>query len=352
MKKSTNFERTKLSVFGLALLLIILLMGGAIFSLTHGSWALESSRVAEIILAKCGLPVAGTPSQVEIAIIWDGRLPRVLAAALVGFSLAIAGAVMQGIFKNPMASPGVIGISSGAALGAVLAIYLGLTAISSAALPIMAVSGALATLITVYIIATSAGRTSIATLLLAGIALNLILGAVTSFVITLSTREFDVGRVIVTWLMGDLNNRNWMHVKIVAFTASASLALILCYGRDLNILMLGEESAANLGVEVSRVRNVLLFAASMMTGGAIAVAGVIGFVGLVAPHMVRAVVGPDNRRLIPLAGLLGAVFLVYADLLVRLVIPVDLKVGVLTSLLGGPFFIYQIVRYRKRFEYM
>ncbi|MCD6292813.1 MAG: iron chelate uptake ABC transporter family permease subunit, partial [Deltaproteobacteria bacterium] len=201
-------------------------------------------------------------------------------------------------------------------------------------------------------IATSAGRTSIATLLLAGIALNLILGAVTSFVITLSTREFDVGRVIVTWLMGDLNNRNWLHVEIVALTAFASLALILCYVRDLNILMLGEEGAANLGVEVGRVRNVLLFAASVMTGGAIAVAGVIGFIGLVAPHMVRAVVGPDNRRLIPLAGLLGAVFLVYADLLVRLVIPVDLKVGVLTSLLGGPFFIYQIVRYRKRFEYI
>ncbi len=341
-----------MATIGLAFLLILLLLGGVILSLTHGSWALESSRVAEIILAKCGLRTLVIPSSVEIAIVWDGRLPRVLAAALVGFSLAVAGAVMQGIFKNPMASPGVIGISSGAALGAVLAIYLGLSTIFSAALPIMAVSGALVTLITVYIIATSAGRTSIATLLLAGIALNLILGAVTSFVITLSTREFDVGRVIVTWLMGDLNNRNWMHVEIVALTAMASLALISCHVRDLNVLMLGEEGAANLGVEVNRARNVLLFAASMMTGGAIAVAGVVGFVGLVAPHMVRAIIGPDNRRLIPLAGLLGAVFLVYADLCVRLVIPVDLKVGVLTSLLGGPFFIYQIIRYRKRFEYM
>ncbi len=345
-------KRSRMAAVGLGGCLVLLLLGGVTLSLTHGSWALESSRVAEIILAKCGLPISIFPSQVETAIVWDGRLPRVLAAALVGFSLAVAGAVMQGIFKNPMASPGVIGISSGAALGAVLAIYLGLTVIFAAALPIMAVSGALITLITVYVIATSAGRTSIATLLLAGIALNLILGAVTSFVITLSTREFDVGRVIVTWLMGDLNNRNWMHVEIVTLTAFASLALISCYVRDLNILMLGEESAANLGVEVSRARNVLLFAASMMTGGAIAVAGVIGFIGLVAPHMVRAVVGPDNRRLIPLAGLLGAVFLVYADLCVRLIIPVDLKVGVLTSLLGGPFFIYQIILYRKRFEYM
>ncbi len=345
-------ERSRLAAIVVALLLVTFLGGGVIISLTHGAWALESSRVAQIILTKCGLQTFVIPSQVEIAIVWDGRLPRVLAAAMVGFSLAVAGAVMQGIFKNPMASPGVIGISSGAALGAVLAIYLGLTAIFSAALPVMAVSGALITLITVYVIATSAGRTSIATLLLAGIALNLILGAVTSFVITLSTREFDVGRVIVTWLMGDLNNRNWMHVKIVVLTSFSSLALIFCYVRDLNILMLGEESAANLGVEVGRSRNVLLFAASMLTGGAIAVAGVIGFIGLVAPHMVRAVVGPDNRRLIPLAGLLGAVFLVYADLCVRLIVPVDLKVGVLTSLLGGPFFIYQIIRYRKRFEYM
>ncbi|MBN2808086.1 MAG: iron chelate uptake ABC transporter family permease subunit [Deltaproteobacteria bacterium] len=347
-----NSKRTRWATVTFALLLLLLLAGGLLLSLTHGSWVLSGSRVAQIILAKCGILTVAEPSPVELAIIWDGRLPRVLAAALVGFSLAVAGAVMQGIFKNPMASPGVIGVSSGAALGAVLAIYLGLTSVFTASLPMMAVGGALLTLIIVYVIATSAGRTSIATLLLAGIALNLILGAVTSFVITLSTREFDVGRVIVTWLMGDFNNRNWMHVEIVTMTALSALALIFCYVRDLNILMLGEESAANLGVEVGRARNILLLAASILTGGAIAVAGVIGFIGLVAPHMVRAIVGPDNRRLLPLAGLLGAVFLVYADLCVRLIIPVDLKVGVLTSLLGGPFFIYQIIRYRNRFEYM
>jgi len=346
------FEKKYLTVFGFTLLMLLLLAGGVVVSLANGAWEISSSRVIDILLAQCGFPVVVKPSPVEIAIIWDGRLPRVLTAALVGFSLAVAGAVMQGIFKNPMASPGVIGISSGAALGAVLAIYLGLTAIFPQALPLMAIIGALATLVTVYLIATSAGRTSIATLLLAGIALNLILGAVTSFVITLSTKEFDVGRVIVTWLMGDLNNRLWFHVRIVAVTAAAALVLILSYVRELNILMLGEEGAANLGVEVGRVRNILLLAASIMTGGAIAVAGVIGFIGLVAPHMVRAAVGPDNRRLIPLAGLLGAIFLVYADLFVRLYIPVDLKVGVLTSLLGGPFFIWQIVRYRNRFEYM
>ena len=307
-----------LSTTGLTLLLLTLLAGGVFISLTQGSWDVSNSRIWDIILSRFGIMSDLNISPVEIAIIWDGRLPRVLTAALVGFSLAVAGAVMQGIFKNPMASPGVIGISSGAALGAVLAIYLGLTAIFPQALPLMAIIGALLTLMTVYMIATSAGRTSIATLLLAGIALNLILGAVTSFVITLSTKEFDVGRVIVTWLMGDLNNRLWFHVEIVALTTLAALVMIFSFIRELNILMLGEEGAANLGVAVGRVRNILLLAASIMTGGAIAVAGVIGFVGLVAPHMVRAVIGPDNRRLIPLAGLLGAVFLVYADLFVRL----------------------------------
>ncbi|MCK5679278.1 iron ABC transporter permease [bacterium] len=347
-----SIKQNPWSVVSLTLLLLSLLVGGMVISLTNGSWALTGGRVAEVLLAQCGVLFEVKPSLVEIAIVWDGRLPRVLTAALVGFSLAVAGAVMQAIFKNPMASPGVIGISSGAALGAVLALYLGLAAVFPQALPIMAILGALMTLITVYLIATSAGRTSIATLLLAGIALNLILGAITSFVITLSTKEFDVGRVIVTWLMGDLNNRLWFHVQIVAVTAVTALILIFSFVRELNVLMLGEEGATNLGVDVGRVRNVLLLAASIMTGGAIAVAGVIGFVGLVAPHMVRAVIGPDNRRLVPLAGLLGAVFLVYADLFVRLYIPVDLKVGVLTSLLGGPFFIWQIIRYRNRFEYM
>ncbi|NPA24207.1 MAG: iron chelate uptake ABC transporter family permease subunit [Deltaproteobacteria bacterium] len=342
----------KLRTLTTLFLLLFLLAIGIMISLTHGAWSIPAGRVVEVLLYKCGAAISPPPTPVEVAIIWNGRLPRVATAALVGFALALAGTVMQGIFRNPMAGPGVVGISSGAALGAVIAIYLGFTVVFPTALPLFAIIGALLTLITVFTIATSGGRTSIATLLLAGIALNLILGAVTSFVITLSTREFDVARVIVTWLMGDLNNRTWTHVVIAGLTLALAAGLVLCYVRELDILMLGEESAISLGVDINRSRNLLLFAASLATGGAIAVSGSIGFIGLVAPHMVRAVVGPGNRRLFPVAGLLGAVFLVYADLFVRLVISVDLKVGVLTSLLGGPFFLYQIVRYRKRFEYM
>jgi iron complex transport system permease protein len=328
-----------------------LIILGGFFTLTSGEWPIAISAVFKIILAKLGL-YTGSVRDVEAAIVWDGRLPRFLVALLVGFSLGGAGTIMQGIFKNPMASPGVMGIDSGAALGAVLAIYAGLAARSLFALPVAAILFAILTLVMVFAIATSRGQTSVATLLLAGIALNLVFGALTSFVITLSTREFDVGRVIVTWLMGDLNNRSWEHVSIVFPTTVVALAGTLFYVRDLNILMLGEETASNLGVNIKQARNALLLFSSIETGGAIAVSGVIGFVGLIAPHIMRSLIGPDNRKLVFCSGLLASVFIIYADLFVRLIIKVDLRIGIVTSLLGGPFFLYLIIKYRKRFEYM
>jgi iron complex transport system permease protein len=331
--------------------LVGLLCLAVYMSVALGSWEISPARVSKILLSKLGL-FSGEVNPVEAAIVWEGRLPRLLVAFLVGFSLAASGCIMQGVFKNPMASPGVIGISSGAALGAVVAIYSGLSARFLLALPIMAVISALLTLMMVFAIATSGGKTSVSTLLLAGIALNLVFGALTSFIITLGTMEFDVGRVIVVWLMGDLNNRSWEHVLIVFPTTLTALAGTYCFVKDLNILMIDEETAVNLGVSVRTARNSLLFFSSLQTGGAIAVSGVIGFVGLIAPHIVRGIVGPDNRKLIPIAGLLGAVLVIYADLFVRLVIRTDLKVGILTSLMGGPFFIYLLIKYRNRFEYL
>jgi iron complex transport system permease protein len=342
---------TKKKDFYLLSALIALIVAGGLISLSSGPWPISVSHVPTIILSKLGL-YAGTINDVEATIVWDGRLPRFLVALLVGFSLGGAGTIMQGIFKNPMASPGVMGIDSGAALGAVLAIYLGLASGSLIALPFAAIIFSILTLVMVFAIATSRGRTSISTLLLAGIALNLVLGALTSFIITLSTREFDVGRVIVNWLMGDLNNRSWEHVNIVMPTTIIALLGTLFFAKDLNVLMLGEETAANLGVNIKRARNWLLLFSSIETGGAIAVSGVIGFVGLVAPHIMRSLVGPDNRKLIFFSGLLAAVFIIYADLFVRLIVAVDLKVGIVTSMLGGPFFLYLIVKHRKQFEYM
>ena len=332
-------------------MLIALIVAGGAISLSSGSWSISALHALEIVLAKLGL-YGGVVSDVESTIVWDGRFPRFLVALLVGFSLGGAGAVMQGVFRNPMASPGVMGIDSGAALGAVLAIFLGVASNSLVALPCAAILFSLLTLVLVFTIATTGGRTSVSTLLLAGVALNLVFGALTSFIITLSTREFDVGRVIVNWLMGDLNNRSWEHVGIVLPTTLLALAGSLFFARDLNLLMLGEETAANLGVNTKRARNALLLFSSIETGGAIAVSGVIGFVGLVAPHIMRSLVGADNRRLIVYSGLLAAVFIIYADLVVRLLVEVDLKVGIITSMLGGPFFIYLIMRHGRRFEYM
>ncbi|MCU0598237.1 MAG: iron ABC transporter permease [Desulfobacterales bacterium] len=328
-----------------------LLLAAGFLSLVCGSWPVSVQDVIKITLIKIWAYRSPLP-EVEAAIVWDGRMPRYIVGALVGFSLGAAGAIMQGLFKNPMASPGIIGVDSGAALGAVIAIFSGLAAKSLFALPGFAIIFSFLTLMLVFAIATGGGRTSITTLLLSGIALNLVFGAMTSFVITMSTREFDVGRVIVTWLMGDLNNRSWQHVQIVLATTTAALAVTLFFVKDLNILMIDEETAINLGVNVKRARNALLIASAVQTGGAIAVSGIIGFVGLMAPHIMRGLMGPDNRKLIPGAGLLGAILVVYADLFVRLVVKVDLKIGILTSLLGGPFFLYLLIKHRKRFEYM
>ena len=335
----------------LCIILIGLIVLGGFFTLSYGDWEIAVRDVVKIVLVKLGL-LSSAIDAVETTIVWDGRLPRFIVALLVGFSLGAAGTIMQGIFKNPMASPGVMGIDSGAALGAVIAIYLGLSAQSLFLLPFTAILFSLLTLIMVFAISSSGGRTSISTLLLAGIALNLIFGALTSFVITLSTREFDVGRVIITWLMGDLNNRSWEHVSIIFPTTIVAFLGTLFFVKDLNVLMIDEETATNLGVNIRLARNALLLFSSIQTGGAIAVSGVIGFVGLVAPHMMRSIIGPDNRKLIPFAGLLAAVFIIYADLFVRLIVRVDLKIGILTSLMGGPFFIYLLIKYKKRFEYM
>lgn len=331
--------------------LTALLLLGSYFSLCFGAYAIEFGKTLGVFLAKLtGFP--GPDMPVETTIIWEGRMPRLIVGFLVGFSLAAAGCIMQGLFRNPMASPGMIGASSGAALGAVTCIYLGLAAKSMAALPVFAVLAALLSLMIVFAIATSGGRTSMATLLLAGIAVSLVFSALTSFIITLGTSEFDVGRVIITWLMGDLNNRSWHHVRIVFSTTCLSMAGIVLFLRDLNVLMIDDETAANLGISVNRVRNTLLVLSALLTGGAIAVSGVIGFVGLIAPHMTRGRIGPDNRKLLPLAGLLGAVFVIYADLFVKLVVNIDLRIGILTSLLGGPFFLFLLIRHRKEFEYL
>ncbi len=327
-----------------------LLLIGFCLSLLIGPWKIGFVEIMRIIFEK----VAGAPGQAgdaSVAIVWYGRLPRAITAALVGFALGSAGAIMQGVFKNPMASPGIIGTSSGAALGAVVAIYLGWASTNVYVIPVFAILVAFASLIIVLLIATTGGLTSRYTLLLGGIAFNAIFTALTSIVIVLSTDREEMTRKVVGWLMGDLNNRSWEHVHIILAVVLLGTFGAFLYARDLNILMLSEELALNFGVKVGWSRNMLLFFAALLTGGGVAVAGGIGFVGLIAPHVMRAFLGSDNRLLIPAAGILGGAVVVFSDCLVRVWGGGGMRIGVLTALLGGPFFLYLIIRDRRKYVY-
>ncbi len=281
-------------------------------------------------------------------VVYQVRLPRVFSAMLVGASLAICGAVLQGLFRNPLASPSILGVSSGASLGAVIAIFLGLAASSIWVLPLFAFVGAGLTLALVYNIATYRGRTPIGTLLLSGVAVSAFNVAMSSLILALALQNWEVGKSIVYWTMGGLDGRGWHHVLLLLPVFLFSLVVIVSYQRDLDIMLVGEIHANAVGVDVPRVRLYLLLITALLTGCAVSVAGGIGFIGLVVPHISRLLVGPHHRRLLPLSALIGAVILVVADLMVRgdasyAAIPL----GVVTAAMGAPFFLFLLLKQRK-----
>lgn len=266
------------------------------------------------------------------------RLPRISLAAVVGFSLAAAGTVMQGFFRNPMADPSIIGVSSGAAVGAVAVIALPLAI--PFGLQTAAFVCATLTALAVYVIASEGDRTPVATLLLAGIAVQSLLSATISYLLLQSGESLDQA---IFWLMGNLHNSDWAEVAVTLPLAVLSFLVLLAYARDLNVLLLGEEDAGTLGIDVERTKLVLLAISSIITAAAVAVAGVIGFVGLVVPHVMRLVVGPDHRILLPTSALAGATFLVATDTFARTG-AAELPVGIVTAAVGAPFFLYLLRR--------
>ncbi len=287
------------------------------------------------------------------------RLPGLMVAALVGAALAAAGTTMQGLFRNPLADPGIIGVSAGASLGVVLAItqavVIGdlwmMTDNTNAELlwrvPVAAFVGAITASVMVYVLSLQRGRVNLAALLLAGVALNAVLGAMTSLLL-LRTTDFEAIRAVLSWLVGSLEGRGWDYFHVVKWPIMFSSALVMLFSRDLNLLLLGEESAQTLGVNVPRVRLILLVLSSLLTASAVSVAGAIGFVGLIVPHMLRLVIGPDHRVLLPASILGGAAFMILADALARsLIAPKQLPVGTVTALLGGPFFLFLLWRNRR-----
>ncbi len=292
---------------------------------------------------------AAGPLPWQDVVVWSVRLPRALVGFVVGGGLAIAGAALQGLFRNPLAEPGVLGISSGASLGAVLAIYFHVAGRFVWMLPVCAFAGAAADAILVFAIASRRGRGRLftGTLLLVGVAIMALNTSLTTFVLSVSLSSYDVGRQVVYWLLGGLEGRTWDHLLLGAPPILLAAIVVAAHGRELDALMLGELGAQSVGIDVPRVRLRLLLATAVLVGAAIAVAGPIGFVGLLVPHVIRLAVGSAHRALLPLAFIGGGVFLVIADVVARtLLVGTEIPVGVVTATVGAPVFLFLLVRRR------
>ena len=321
----------------------LLILAAALVSLSLGPVEIPASHVASIVLSFVGLDFADF-GRTEQLVIEQIRLPRIVVGALVGMALGVAGATMQGLFRNPMADPGIIGVSAGGAVGAVVAIATGMAGLFFLALPAFAFVGAVAATFLVYGIAAVGGRFSMATLLLAGVAVNAFLGAIVSAIIIMLPDNAAL-REILFWLAGGLDSRSWEHVRISAPMIIGGTVVILLMARDLNLLMLGDDEARSMGVRVGFTRVTLLAASALATGAAVAVSGTIAFVGLVTPHILRLMLGPDHRVLVPMSAAGGAVFVIVADTVARTIIqPAEFRVGVLTAFVGAPFFVFLLIR--------
>ena len=325
--------------------LAILLVASVLVAVAAGSVGISPLTTVRLVAWKFGLADRPyVPVSTEV-ILFQLRLPRVILAVIVGLALAIAGTLFQGLFRNPLADPAIVGVSSGAALGAIAVIVAGGGALfGGLGVSLAAFVGGMITASLVYRLARVGPAVNVATLLLAGIAVAAVISAVMSLVMSFAGEEI---RSIYFWLLGGLSARGWSAVEVVGpliLLGSAGAVLLI---RDLNLVSLGEERAAQLGMDVDRFKWQAVALGALLAGAAVSVAGVIGFVGLMTPHVMRLVVGADHRRLLPAVLLAGPVFLVLADLVARVVIaPQELPLGAVTALVGGPFFLYLLRRER------
>ncbi|MFE5665239.1 FecCD family ABC transporter permease [Streptomyces niveus] len=327
-----------------ALLGVLLLL--ALLSAGLGAYDIPLGDVLSSVRHRMGIGGAAL-ERVPESVLWNVRLPRVVLALLVGASLGCAGALMQGVFGNPLAEPGVIGISAGAAVGAVASIALGLSFLGNWTVTVCAFVSGLLTVLLVYAMSRSGGRTEVVTLILTGIAVNAFAGAL----IGLSIFFADNAQIsqITFWQLGSLAQATWPKVLAVLPCALLGLAVAPFYARKLDLLALGERPARHLGVDVERLRVVLVLVVALLTAAAVAVAGIITFVGLLVPHLLRMANGPGHRFLVPGSALGGALVLVAGDLTARTVAaPAELPLGVLTALFGSPFFFWLLRRTRRR----
>lgn len=344
MKKIVRFKK-----IGIIPLMFIVLAAVMVAGTAVGAVYVPFADTFKIILKNIGLLSGVTFKEGQEPIIFMVRFPRVIVATLSGTALAASGAVMQGMFRNPMADPGILGISSGAGLGAVLAIKLGLTAISIYVMPFFAFTGAFAAMLLIYLLSYRRGKVPVLTLILSGIAISTFLGAITNAILTLSY-DYQV-KEFLFWSTGGLDARRWEHVQLVFLPVIVSVLLMMVFSRDLNVLLMGEEEAKSVGLNAGRTRTILLILVSIATASAVCVSGAISFVGLIVPHIMRMLVGTNHKILLPASAVAGAIFLVLCDLISRVVaIPYELGVGIITALIGAPYFLYLLLRSRRKGE--
>jgi iron complex transport system permease protein len=324
------------SRWGLAAALVLMLAVAVVLGVRFGSVPLSTGAVIDVLL--------GHGEAVERDIVLQLRMPRVLLGVLVGGGLAIAGATFQALLRNPLAEPYILGISGGASVGAVLVLALGWAAAGSWALPIAAFAGALLAIALVFRVATATGRAmDVRVLLLAGVVVGAFFSACIAFILSVSPARTIQSAVL--WIMGSLASASWRTVALTAVYTLPACLLLVGLARQLNLMAIGEETAHYLGADVEGVKRVSLGVAALVTASGVAVAGVIGFVGLVVPHAVRLLVGSDHRALLPLSFLAGAAFLTLADLVARLVLaPTEVPIGVVTAFVGVPFFLVLLRR--------
>ncbi|MBW2439290.1 MAG: iron ABC transporter permease [Deltaproteobacteria bacterium] len=337
--RSPDFQNRWPFATAIYILLLFGLAASIVVSTSMGYIQIPLEAVVKIILTKISGRVSlidGLDKLFPVVVI-DVRLPRILSAAIVGGGLAISGVVFQGILLNPLADPYTLGVSAGAAFGASLALLLNIGMLGSYSVPLFAFVGAVATLVFVIYLSSSSGGVSSNNLILSGIIVAAILSAGISFLKYVADEQVAV---IIFWLMGSFGSKTWMDVTLILLLVGLGFGVFIFHARDLNLMSLGNRTASSLGVDTRKVTITLLVTASLVAAICVSVSGIIGFVGLLVPHMMRLITGPDNRRLVPVSLLAGAVLLCVADTITRAVLPSEIPIGVLTALIGGPFFCY------------
>lgn len=330
--------------------LAVALVAAMVLSMTTGA---SGASVWGVVGQLFGFaPESAAQAARDHAVIVNIRLPRMILGVLIGAGLAVSGLLMQGLFRNPLADPGLVGVSAGSSLGAVTIIVLGGTALAPFtealgifALPLAAFGGGLATTFVLYRVATKGGQTAIATMLLAGIAIAALAGALSGVLVYIASD--NQLRDLTFWGMGSLAGATWIKILAAGPIIAAALFVAAFLSKGLNALTLGEATAAHLGVPVQKFKIAAIVAVAGATGASVAVSGGIGFVGIVVPHLLRLVIGPDHRYLLPATALLGATFLLFADAISRTIVaPAELPIGIVTAAFGGPFFLWILLRRR------